>query len=429
MRLPVAYCGFFLFAMILTLGYGGAQIFGDPDTAWHLAAGDLIWQSHAIPYDDPWSYVTQQQTWYNLSWLFDVGFSELFRLGGFSLLYVVTLLAFAGSYVFMAHQCIKRGASLTAVSITLLLALVIIYTNILARPNMVSIVFTVASYYFLCRFRDHGSARSLIALPVIMALWANMHGGFLLAFPLIGVFALEAFIAKDRKALQLYGICFAACIIATLINPYGYGVYYGAYNTLNSVIGKQYIIEWQAAKIGHDIPITLLLAAVMLAGDIHDRRIALSDRILAVSLLFLALSSARHSTVAAALTMPYLSLRLTSLLHDGKRGKRLQANETAIMADTHKTDVKWMGIILSLIAVGLLALPFPRDSFLKEPLGFPKADFPKEEAAFVEKNYPHLRFMTDYNIGGYLDYLWRGRVKIFIDGRADSLFSQDTLRD
>ena len=42
MRLPPAYCGLFLFALVLAAGFGGAQVFGDPDTGWHLAAGDLI---------------------------------------------------------------------------------------------------------------------------------------------------------------------------------------------------------------------------------------------------------------------------------------------------------------------------------------------------------------------------------------------------
>lgn len=429
MRLPPAYCGFFLFALTLAIGFGGAHVFSDPDTAWHIATGDLIRQLHYIPFEDPWSFAAVGEVWYNLSWLFDITFSALFAAGGFSLLYVVTLLAFAGTFVFMAHHCVTRGASLTAVSIALFLALLISFSSILARPNLCSIMFTVMFYHLLCCYRDKGRTRAIAALPFLMAFWVNMHGGFLLAFPIMGVFLLEAMLAKKRDAMRAYGAIIALCMAATLLNPYGYGVYYGAYKTLSLGFDKIYITEWQAAKIGSDIPLTLLLLVMLFAGNMYDKRIALSDRLLAIALLFMALSSMRHGAVAAALTMPYVSLRLTSVLAASRWGAKLAAKEAAIMADMHKTDIKWMGAIMAAIAVGLLASPFPRDMLLKEPLGFPKKSFPAAEAAFIEQHYPNLRFMTDYNIGGYLDYIWRGRVKVFVDGRASSLFSKDTLQD
>jgi hypothetical protein len=395
--LPPGYCGLFLFALILAIGFGGAQVFGDPDTAWHIAAGDLIRELKTIPFEDAWSYAAQDEVWYNLSWLFDVGFSVLFATGGFSLLYVLTLLAFAGSYVFMAHHCIRRGASITAVSIALLLALLIAFNSILARPNLCSIVFTVAFYHLLCRYRDSGALRHVMPLPFIMAIWVNMHGGFLLAFPMMGVFLLEALLAKNRAGLRVYGAIIALCMAATLLNPYGYAVYYGAYKTLSLGFDQVHIVEWQAARIGGDIPLTLLLLIMLLAGNMGDKRIYLGDRLLAFALLFMALNSLRHGTVAAALIMPYISLRLTSVLHNRSFGAWLKAKEAMIMSDMQKPDVKWMGVIMALIAVGLLAAPFPRDELLSEPLGFPKKSFPAAEAAFIEQKYPHLRFMTDYN--------------------------------
>lgn len=429
MRLPPAYCGLFLFSLLMAAGFGGAQVFGDPDTGWHLAAGDLIRQLGRVPLEDTWSYVTSGEIWYNLSWAFDVLLSLLFQWGGFSALYALTLLAFIGSLVLMADHCLKRGASIGVTAGLLVLGLLVCWSSLLARPNIASILFTTAFYLFLSRYRDRGSVKALVALPVLMAVWVNMHGGFLIAFPMLSIFLAEAMWQKNRNAARAYGLVLALCLAATALNPYGLGVYYGAYRTLFWSFGKDYLIEWQSAKIGHDAALTLLFLAMLAAGNIFDSRIALSDRLLAVLTLCMALSTQRHGPVAAVLMMPYLSQRLTSLLATHRLGERWLRTEAAVWQDMHKTDIKVMGAIMGCVGFALVASPFPRDLLLKEPVGFPVKSFPAKEAAFIEQKYPHVRFMTSYNLGGWLDYLWRGRVKVFVDGRASSLFSQQTLQD
>lgn len=429
MRLPPAYCGLLFFALTLAIAFGGVRMFSDPDTAWHIAAGDLIRQLHAVPMYDSWSYAAKGEVWYNLSWLFDIGFSQLFAWGGFTALYVLTASAFAGAYVFMAHHCIRRGASIYATCLTTLLCLLVAWNSLLARPNLSSILFTVTIYHLLTRYRDAGKLKALIPIPFLMALWVNMHGGFLLALPLMGTFMAEAVLGRNRAAMRAYGTVIAFCMAATLINPYGYSVYFGAYKTLSWGYDSMYLLEWQAAKVGHDVPLTLLLLAALFTGDMQDKRIPFSDRLVAIMLLIMALGTIRHGPVAAALAMPYITLRLTHIVQASRFANTMKTQESLILHDMHKTDIKIMGLIMALCAVGLMVSPFPRDMLLKEPLGFPKKEFPAKEAAFIEQHYPHTRFMTDYNIGGWLIYLWRGRVPVFVDGRASSLYSKDTLQN
>ena len=429
MRLPPAHCGLFLFAAVLAYSYGGAQVFGDPDTAWHIATGDLIRQLGSIPMEDTWSFAANGEIWYNLSWLFDIGFSALFAAGGFTALYILTLLAFAGSYVFMANECLKRGASFLAVSISMLIAILVSFNSILARPNLSSIILSVALYHMLSRYRDTHRTGYLVALPLLMALWVNLHGGYLLAFPVIGVFFVEAWLQKNYSLARTYCITGLACVAATLLNPYGYAVYYGAYKTLSLGFDQVHIVEWQSVNIGKDLPLTLMLLLVLFTGNVRDKAIPFSDKLVAIALLFMALNSQRHGAVAGALAMPYISLRLTHFWNEGRFGAWLAPREALIMQDMYKNDVKWMGAIMAVIAVALAASPFPRDMFLKDPPGFPKKSFPIKEAEFIAKKYPKTRFMTDYNIGGYLVYIWRGDVKVFVDGRASSLYSKETLQD
>jgi hypothetical protein len=427
-----------MFFMVLVFGLADAPIFHDPDTAWHLATGDLIRQLHAIPVSDDWSFTAydsdswsleaHKSFWYNLSWLFDILISFIFSLGGFSALYAVTVVLFAASMTAQAQYSLKHGAGIISVLIIAVFVILAVFTGTLARPNMCSIALTIAFYHLLHDYRSTGRLLMLIALPLLMVLWVNLHGGFLFAFPLIGLFGLEALVEKNWQRVKAYVAVFVVCIAATLVNPYGAHVYYGAYKTLSAPFNT-YLIEWEPVKIGHNIQMTLLLLLVLCLGNFTDRRIALVDRIIAVFVIMLSLSSLRHAAIAAMLLMPYLSLRLSSLLDGSSVGRKLHKIQTAIMADMEKKDMRIMGAFMVAIACVIVSLPYLRDSMLKEPAGFSKEYFPAEEAAFVEKNYPKLRFFNSYNIGGYLDYLWRGRVKVFIDGRANSLYSDRVLRD
>ncbi|HEU5046952.1 MAG TPA: hypothetical protein VFT64_03830 [Rickettsiales bacterium] len=410
---------------MVILGLGGAPVFFDPDTAWHLAAGDLIRTAHRIPFADSWSYTAEGEIWYNLSWLFDLGLSALFRIGSFSAVYAATIITFAACIAFMATHCIRRGADHLSVLLLLFPVAMVVFTGTLARPNMCSVVLTLTFYLLLQQYRVTGKLFYLAPLPVLMALWVNLHGGFLFAFVLFALFMLPALLDKDRRMLREYGMIAALCLLATLVNPYGFGIYYGAYRTLAAPFSHM-LIEWEPVEVGHNLPVTLLLAIFLCTANLTDKKIPLPDRVLALFVILLSLSSLRHSILASILLMPYLSLRLSAIAATNPSWKRI---EHAIAGDMQKHDIRALAWILAAAGCLLMYSPYPRDAILKEPAGFPAKRFPAAEAAYVVDRYPQTRFFTDYNIGGYLDYLWRGRVKVFVDGRANSLYSDTLLAD
>lgn len=485
--LPLAYDSFLFTTALFILCFGQAPVFGDPDTAWHLAAGDAIRALHSIPVYDTWSFTATEERWYNISWLFDVVFSALFSWGGFPSLYALTLLVFALSLTFMAHQCARNGANLLILIPISLLALLVFYIGVLARPNIISLLFTVAFYSRLHRFRLSGRWQDVVPLPLMMALWVNMHGGFLFAFLLMGVFLYEAWYKHDQKRRLLYLTLIAMCLFATLCNPYGFGVYYGAFRSLTGSFDNAFLFEWKPVEIGRHLPMTAWLILMLWVGDVRDKRIALPDRILAILLLLLSLMSVRHSVINVLLMLPYVSLRATYALQESSFQERIATMQNNLKRDMAEPAARLQACVMAIFAAGavmttypcvmIMFLPFiglrfsaglwdsrlgrylrglprvPRERMklralltdatfclllliaypvikdFKEPSGFPVKNFPVKEAAFVEDHYPGKRFFNDYNIGGYLDFLWRGRMKVFIDGRASSLYSAELLDD
>lgn len=426
---PLAYISLVLFVLILVLSFGNAPVFGDADTAWHLAAGDLSRRDHIIPLSDIWSFTAAGEPWYNLSWLFDAGFSALFAAGGFSALYALTIGVFAGCLTFMVHLCIKRGASPLVVFLLIPFALLALYGGVIARPAMCSLIMTILFYHILHCYRGTGRLGNMLPLPLLMAFWVNLHAGFLLMFLIMGLFLLEAGWEQNRMRIRDYGLIIALCLIATLVNPLGFAIYYGTIYKVFSTISVSYVTEWKPAEVGHNLPMTLFLLLTLVIGNSFDRRIPLIDRMLAIVMLMLSLSSIRYIIFAALLLLPTLSLRLSYLLYESAIGGRVRELDATITQDMQKSDIRIMGLVMAAFAFIFICSPTPRDALLESPVGFPKKNFPVAEAAFIAEHYPSLRFLNDYNLGGYLDYLWRGKVKVFIDGRASSLYSEELLKD
>lgn len=429
LRIPPAYIGFILFFTLLVFGFSNAPVLEDGDTAWHLATGDLIRSLHAVPKADSWSYTAAGETWYNLSWLFDLQLSFLFSLGGFSALYTLTVIVFSVSLTLMAWHCVRRGASIISVCLLLLPVIVIVFTGTLARPNVFSVPLTLIFYILLHRSRTDMRLGPLLFLVPLMALWVNLHGGFLMAFPLFGLFVMEAWLVGERNRVRIYLIITGLCLLATLANPYGFSVYYGAYRTLAAPFSSK-LLEWQPVEIGKNVPVTIMTAIILCTGNFFDRKIPFADHALTVFILLMSLTSLRHSVLMSLLIMPCISLRLTTLLYESRFGERIRHRDNIIMSDMQEQGIRITAFVLALVAAINIYVPaYQHDLALRPQAEFSPMVFPKAEAEYVSNHYPGKHFFNSYNIGGYLDYIWRGRTKVFVDGRANSLYSDELLSD
>ena len=78
-----------------------------------------------------------------------------------------------------------------------------------------------------------------------MALWANLHGGFVLGFLIIGIFCGAALLRRDWANLKIYSFAGVGCFIAIFINPLGWHIYDGLTATLGHFVQAN-ITEWQS---------------------------------------------------------------------------------------------------------------------------------------------------------------------------------------
>jgi hypothetical protein len=84
-------------------------------------------------------------------------------------------------------------------------------------------------------------------LPVLIALWANVHGSFILGPVAVAVAWLEDVAAGGPRARRLLAVAVLGAL-ATLVNPYGPGAWsYAAGLTTNPII-RRLITEWQGTS-------------------------------------------------------------------------------------------------------------------------------------------------------------------------------------
>jgi hypothetical protein len=388
---------------------------GHYDLGWHLAAGDLIRDRGDIPFQDPWSFTLGDKQWYNLSWLWDVIASVIFQYAGFSGLLLFVAACGAVIVAYLTSVCLSSGASATAVCISVFSACLLypafatapnIYLG--ASPNTATMLFCVI-FYAECLKRTRW-----FLLPVMMVLWANLHGGFLLGFLIVGIFCGVALLRRDWANFRIYSFAGAGCLIAILINPFGWHIYDGLTATLGHFV-QAYITEWRSYYYNITMPGSIpgiIYVLAFIALELRFRAshpVPLESRLLSWLFLCLGLYQFRYMSFFFMFSTVPLALHIDRLLPE--RLNNLQVQRTLLAA----------GIL------GACALPLTFMQ-MKPALELPQM-ISEQDALYLRNHFSHARVLNNWNVGGLLIFRTQGAVPVFVDGRAATAYPDDLLRD
>ena len=175
------------------------------------------------------------------------------------------------------------------------------------RPWLFTILFFILELDILMRARRTGRVRELLWLPLIFALWANVHIQFVDGLMVLGLAWVEAEAARWWSAAETrvrpawMGGALAASLLATLVNPYGWRIYGAAYELATQGGALNKVTELQAIPF-RDLPdfLILLLALGSAAALAWRRRFALFETALLGFAAVVAFRSQRDVWVMAA---------------------------------------------------------------------------------------------------------------------------------
>jgi len=236
----------------------------------HLARGRAIAEQGQIVDHDLFTFTVAGRPIQDVNWLTQVGYFALYDMGGLALVQVVNSLMIAVTLLLVVQLCRRRSGSLLAGVIAGAVAFLGVWEVLTIRPQTLSMLLFVVVLDLL----DRSERRPwlLVLPPALVAVWANLHGAFPLGIMLVGCFAGAAVwqwkvdserwtvkgLIRPSAPVRHLLLCLAACVAATLVNPYGWTIY--GYVLGTPVIAYQrQIAEW--ARPGPDRLIGLVWMA------------------------------------------------------------------------------------------------------------------------------------------------------------------------
>ena len=402
------WVGVLIYALFLV---AGNRLLIDPDTMWQITVGQWISDHRAVPETDIYSFTMHGQPWISTQWLAQVLYAKAYAIAGWSGPVVLAATAIAATFGMFARFLSRRlSESTTLVFMAAALALTV--PHLLARPHVLALPVMVAWVGGLIAAADRQRAPSFWLLP-LMALWANLHGGFVFGLVLIAPIALDAVLNADvklRKALALRWAAFAVAALAlSCCTPYGWNSLLASQKILALGAALPLIMEWKPTEFGSvgafEVCLLLGIGLALFRGvKLPPLRI-----VLLLGLLHMALAQGRAVEILALLAPLMLAAPLA---------RQIGGNEVS----TSSGAAPMRGVLFASVAITLVAGTFAYASvhrFEPHTRGSPVA-------AVVELKKLNLaRVFNDYDFGGYL--IANG-VATFIDGRTE-LFGEKFFVD
>ena len=215
------------------------------DLAYHLRAGAMILDMGRLPSPDVFTFTAAGQTWLDQQWGAQVVLATIFRLGGWALLAVARAALVGLIAGLVLWGCRSAGAGLRVAAWLTLAGFAVGIVSLALRPQLLAMALFALTLAILAARRRH--PRLTWAIPFVVLAWASIHGSFFLGPAAVSVAWLEDVMARRPGAGRLLAIALLS-LAATLVSPYGPGVWtYAAGVSANPVI-RQLITEWQATS-------------------------------------------------------------------------------------------------------------------------------------------------------------------------------------
>lgn len=410
----------------------------DPDFWWHLKTGEYINLNRAIPQEDLFSYTTPSPPTLRVKfilsqyWLAQVIFYKIYQVFNIDGIIFFKALFFT-FLLFLLFTGIRKGGISHYLSYGFtVLASVIVLDFIGERPNIFSFLFALVLVILLERSRLHATRYTLYAIPFLMLLWSNMHGGFILGDGIIIIYILSEWfkyylkkisgkdIGPSLQGRYLWRLSIVAgiAIAFSFINPNGYRVIPVLIDLKSSILDKMIAEHTSPSMKNVILPYWFFVFFAGIIFLINLRRLDLTHFLLLIPLLVLSLSSIRYIpffTLISTLILPkYLSftfemVKTSSWFSLPLRGLIDKLKDSGIFHVCLNITLTVFLLIFTIISTK------KGHAFQK---GVHELMFPVKAADFIEENRLKGKMFNYYDWGGYLIWRLYPEQKVFIDTRG-----------
>lgn len=377
----------------------------DPDLWGHLRFGLDTLHTGTLPSVDPYSF-TQDKPWVNHEWLSELMTAAAWTLGGTAGLALLKGLLFSG-----ALWTVWRTLDGTRVGVRALLLVAVGIGTVHVHSSIRPQVWTLLALALLARALVTDRARTWW-LPALFAVWANSHGGWIVGLGVLGVWAAVDTWCRPSRALS-WMVTAGTCGLATLVTPYGWHLWTFMLQTVRM---DRNILEWQPLWTSGPynlVPWIIAAGAVLMSWRWpHPRRLPAfavlvllgyaSMRVMRINPLFV-------QTAAIVLAPAFAARWPAHARPSTAAGPSLAA-----------------GLYLLALSVGISAWILSKSLSCLPILG---AWRPNPEPVRLLAGAPPGRLVTAFNWGQYALWHLGPEIRVSMDGRRETVYSDQTLAE
>jgi len=401
--------------LFLALAIGLVHAGADADLWGHVRFGQDLLASHRLVIPDTHSF-TSDKPWINHEWMAEVAMASVYAVFGPLGLNLLRLacLALIAALIWRRLSAFNPPARiLDALIVVAMLGVQSRAEQV--RPQLFSLLLFSLLLTIMTDVDRTGDRRRLLLIAPLMALWANLHGGWIVGLECLAIWAGCRLVferATTRQRITLIAAVISAAL-ATALNPYGVHLWWFLLGTVR--VSRPYIEEWQPvyrlqgwAWLFWLLPAILALLAVIRSKFRLDPGYGLFILLLAVTSLLVSRLDAFFTLAVAFLMAEPLAANWRPRTADASAHKRIQLLRPA------------------LAIVVISAFPFVASRAARIQIGHPP--MPEREAAeFVQRARLQGRVLVWFDWGEYVIWHFSPRLRVSIDGRRETVYSDELI--
>jgi len=440
----------------------------DPDFWWHLKTGEYIWQTGSLPDTDPFAYTSlpkdpihpeSKRIKFILKqyWLAQVLMYLVYKMYSFrGIIFlragILTLLSF---FVYLG---IRREQIKTATALLILTPAVILLSSFTGeRPQLFSFLFSFILIYVLEGYRltnavsaslattDKPAAQNfsyLIPIPLIMLVWANLHGGFIVGLLIISGYMSSEILKFSTKrfgtpltanALKYLIIISILSILFSFINPNGYNAIPTMFEFEKSIYSKmvtetmspfKFMLSGHFAQESQVFLLSVTACIVLFLANI--KYLDITDIIITSGFFYMSAKAGRAIPFFVCLASMMVA-RYGHLLYKRISTKdHVSAFLRRLSISIGSYHVRLSQAAIALLLSFLMLWQLSTGHLFQKGVHWYK--YPTGAVNFLKTNKIPGNMFNPYVWGGYLIWSLYPDYKVFIDGRGliEEVFLQAT---
>ena len=413
---------------------GRRMMNADGDLARHLALGRYILDTQRAPLRDVFSHTMTGEAMTPHEWITQVLFAFAERIFDYEGVILLCALVISTT-IWLVFKHIR--GEIQAIIPTVLVAILVLLSSMvhwLARPHIFTFLMLACWMMILDQLRM-GHSKHWWILPLIMLLWANLHGAFIAGFVTWIIYGIgtywDALLQTKKNDPNLpvnfwrnYFFGGVTSFAVTLINPSGFNLW----KTSVGYLGNRYLvdrtIEYQSPNF-HDVkfwPFLILIGILVIILGFSKRKPTSARLLNAAAWLMMGLYSARNIPLFAIVSAPLLAQSfedwMTNSFNEVKIFERIKDSDFRLRELNEQLKGYFWPLVSVIIAVAVLSLGINID-LDRKGYGFDPDVFPVEAVDWLKENPQEGEMFNYFSWGGYLLYRLWPQEKVFIDAQTD----------